>query len=179
MLEQAVLKQQGIIESSDAFLRLIASGLTDAPKAEFFGQLSNLYLFRTWTPTSGTYDDLISSGRLLYLQNLELRRALSQFKTVVEEIKVFEGLQILNYYERQAPFLDKTQDVNFSDWSEDYTPLQSPFEANLSPFGTLEYWNLLTEWICVHVDVVTAYNDGIQHSDRVLELIEFELAGEE
>ena len=175
-LESSIKVQQDIINNGDEILNLIKAGLSDESTGEFLSKVSNLYLFRTWVPDTGTYEDIINSGRLLYIENVRLRKELSKFRATVASIQKFEILQTETYYERQAPFLSENQDVNFSTWSDDYRPPVSPFTADIEPFATMEYWNLVTEWIYVHVDVVSSYKDGVAHCDRILELIESELA---
>lgn len=175
-LESSIKVQQVIINNGDEILNAIKAGITDESTGEFLANVSNLYLFRTWTPDTGTYEDIINSGRLLYIQNMQLRKELSAFRATVAAIQQFEILQTETYYERQAPFLVENQNVNFSTWSDDYRPPVSPFTTDIEPFTTMQYWNLVTEWIYVHVDVVSNYKDGIAHCDRILELIESELA---
>jgi hypothetical protein len=175
-LESSIKIQQDIINNGDEILNLIKAGLSDESTGEFLSKVSNLYLFRTWVPDTGTYEDIINSGRLLYIESVQLRKELSGFRATVASIQKFETLQTETYYERQAPFLSENQDVNFSTWSDDYRPPVSLFTADIDPFATMEFWNLVVEWIYVHVDVVSSYKDGVAHCDRILELIESELA---
>jgi hypothetical protein len=175
-LESSIKVQQDIINNGDEILNSIKAGLSDESTGEFLSKVSNLYLFPTWVPDTGTYEDIINSGRLLYIENVQLRKELSGFRSTVASIQKFEILQTETFYERQAPFLSENQDVNFSTWSDDYRPPVSPFTADIEPFATMEYWNLVAEWIYVHVDVVSSYKNGVAHCDRILELIESELA---
>ena len=175
-LESSIKEHQDIIYAGDEILKLINAGLSDKSSGEFFSKVANLYLFRTWAPDTGTYDDIINSGRLLYIQNEQLRKELSGFRTTVARIQKYEILQTETFYERQAPFLTKNQDVKFSAWTDEYRSPVSPFVAAIEPFATLEFWNLVAEWIGVHIDVVSSYKRGIAHCDRILELIDSELA---
>jgi len=175
-LESSIKVQQDIINNGDEILNLIKAGLSDESTGEFLSKVSNLYLFRTWVPDTGTYEDIINSGRLLYIENVQLRKELSGFRATVASIQKFEILQTETFYETQAPFLAENQDVNFSTWSDDYRPPVSPFTADIEPFATMKYWNLVAQWIYVHVDVVSSYKQGVAHCDRILELIESELA---
>jgi len=174
-LESSIKEHQDIINVGDEILKLINAGLSDESSGEFFSQFDNLYQFRTWAPDTGTYDDIINSGRLLYIQNTQLRKELSGFRTTVARIQKYEILQTETFYERQAPFLTENRKSNFS-WTDEYRSPVSPFIVGIEPFATLEFWNLVAEWIGVHIDVVSNYRDGIAHCDRILELIDLELA---
>ena len=148
-----------------------------ATSKELFSKVNNsFYFFRNWIPVTGTYDDIINSGRLLYIENQQLRNELSGFRRTLDSIREYEGLQTKTFYENQAPFLTKNQDVNYSTWSGDYRPPISPFSVDISPFATVEYWNLVIQWIFVHADVISNYRRGVAHCDRILELIDIELA---
>ena len=130
---------------------------------------------RYWTPVTVTYDDIINSGRLLYVENQQLRIELSRFRKSLELVRQMERLQAETFYERQMPFLAENQDTNYSTWSEVYRPPVSPFSVDTAPFATLKYWNLVVEWIYVHVDVITNYRRAVADCDRILEIIENEL----
>jgi hypothetical protein len=175
-LEAAIVKQENVIVAGDEVLKLIKAGLDEESSEAFFSKIGNeLYFFHDWTPVTGTYDDLISSGRLLYIHNSELRKELSEFRKSLERIREMERLQTETFYARQSPFLSKYQDVNYYNWSEDYKPPVSPYTAKASSFATLEYWNLVVEWIYIHADIISDYRRKVADCHRILELIETEL----
>jgi hypothetical protein len=176
-LDAAIREQENIINEGDELLRMIKAGLNEESGKEFFSKVSggNLYFFRNWTPVTATYDDIINSGRLLYVENQQLRNELSRFRKSLEFVRQMERLQAETFYERQMPFLAENQDTNYSTWSEVYRPPVSPFSVDTAPFATLKYWNLVVEWIYVHVDVITNYRRAVADCDRILEIIENEL----
>jgi len=176
-LKSQIEIHENLIIQGDEILKLIQAGLNDESSKELFSKVNNsFYFFRNWIPVTGTYDDIINSGRLLYIENQQLRNELSGFRRTLESIREYEGLQTKTFYENQSPFLTKNQDVNYSTWSGDYRPPISPFSVEISPFATVEYWNLVIQWIFVHADVISNYRRGIAHCDRILELIDIELA---
>jgi len=176
-LEASIKEQEGIIREGDAILKMIKAGLTDETAGEFFSRISNnLYYFRDSAPTTGTYDDMLNSGRLLYIENQRLRSELASFRRTLQHIAEYESIQIQTFYFRHSPFLSKNQDKNYSTWTDDYRPPQSPFTVDTSAFATLEYWNLVIEWIYVHADVIGNYRRGVEHCDRIIQLIDSELA---
>ena len=175
LLAQIAL-QQDIVHAGDDVLKMINAGLSDASSEEFFRSVTNdLYFFENWTPVTGTYDNIIASGHLLYIENQPLRVRLAEFRKSLEVIEDMESLQSRTFYERQSPFLSKYQNNDFSEWSEEYRPPSSPFDVDISKFATLEYWNLVVEWIYVHSDVISQYRQGVADCERILQIIDAEL----
>jgi hypothetical protein len=176
-LEAAIEKQEEIVNAGDEVLNLIKGGLDEESSDEFFSKVGNtVYFFKNWTPVNGTYGDLISSGRLLYVRNGRLRSELAEFNRSLEKTAQMEQLQTETFYARQSPFLAKNQDVNHFTWSDIYKPPISPFSVDTAPFTTLEFWNLLVEWIYIHVDIISNYQSSLDRCDRILDLIEIEMA---
>jgi hypothetical protein len=181
-LQEAVEVQKNIIGFGDEILRLLSEGLGDENADVFFERFRDFYYFKRWAPITGTYDDLVGSGKLLLISNLSLRNELSAFQRILASIREFEGLQSETYYEIQAPFANKHFDgtENFylahSTWLDNDQPPQFPYEFDLAPYNSTEYWNLVVAWMWVHADVVTYYRNGISACDQIIELIEAELA---
>ena len=181
-LLEAVEVQKNIIGLGDEILRFLSAGLSEENADAFFESFRGLYYFKGWAPITGTYDDLVGSGQLLLISNLNLRNELSAFQRVLASIREFEGLQSETYYENQASFVNKHFDgtENFylahSAWLDNDQPPHFPYESDLAPYSSTEFWNLVVAWMWVHADVVTFYRDGISACDRIIELIEAELA---
>jgi len=168
--------QEDIIASGDKILKKISAGLEQESSSEFFSELSNeLYFFRNWTPVTGTYDNIIASGQLLYIENQNLRSELTEFQKSLDHVRRMEDLQSRTFYDRQSPFLEKNQDAAYSTWSQEYRPPTTPFEVDIAPFASLEFWNLVIEWIFVHSDVISQYRSAITRCEQIIELIDAEL----
>ena len=110
LLLEEIEAQKGIIGIGEDILEMLEGGLDAQPADEFFNRLGDLYYFREWTPAMDTYEDLVGSGRLLLISNLELRNALSTFQRQLARIREFEGLQTETYYENQSPFVNQYWD---------------------------------------------------------------------
>ena len=176
-LEAAIERQKSVINVGDQVLRLMKAGLNEDSSEEFYSIVGNkLYFFHNWTPVTGTYDDLVNSGRLLYIQNSQLRIEMSEFQGSLERVRQMERLQTETFYARQSPFLVENQDVNYHNWSEAYQPPVSPYSVDIAPFATLKYWNLVVEWIYIHADIISNYTQRLADCERIIELIEIELA---
>jgi len=173
--------QKNIIDLGDEILRILSEGLAEENADDFLESLSGLYYFRRWAPITGTYDDLVGSGKLLFISNISLRNELSAFQRILASIREYEGLQSETYYENQASFLIKHYDgtadfyLAHSAWLDHDQPPQSPYESDLAPYNSTEFWNLVIAWMWVHADVVTSYRGGISDCDQIIELINAEL----
>jgi hypothetical protein len=181
LLEQIEV-QKNIIGFGDEILRLLSEELGEQNADDFFESFRDFYYFERWAPITGTYDDLVGSGKLLLISNLSLRNDLSAFQRILASIREFEGLQSETYYENQAPFVNKHFDgtENFylahSSWLDYDQPPQFPYESDLAPYNSTEFWNLVVAWMWVHADVVRYYRDGVSASNQIIELIKAELA---
>ena len=173
--------QKGIIDIGADILAMIENGLDEPIADEFFDKLGDMYLFGEWAPAMGTYEDLVGSGRLLLISNLELRNALSTFQRHLAGVREFEGLQSETYYENQAPFVNRYWDATAYLWNlhsplmREQQPPKPPFESSLEPFESQEFWNLVVAWMWVHADVVAQYTNAVTSCDRIIELIQAEL----
>ena len=180
-LLEEVEVQKNIIGLGDEILRLLSAGLSEENADAFFESYRGFYYFKRWAPITGTYDDLVGSGQLLLISSLNLRNELSAFQRILASIREFEDLQSETYYENQEPFANKHFDrtENFylahSAWLDNNQPPQFPYESDIAPYNSTEYWNLVVAWMWVHADVVTNYRDGISACDRIIEQIEAEL----
>ena len=177
--------QKQIVAVGERILQLIEGGLSSEGEMAFFDQLDDLYYFREWAPITGTYDDLVGSGNLLLIENLEIRKELSAFQRDLSSIREFEGLQTETYYQNQAPFVLKYWDGTEAFWRDHAQWLgrqkapTSPFPASFEPFATAEFWNLVVAWMWVHADIISSYEDAIAACDRIVGLIETELSAKD
>jgi len=181
-LLEEVEVQKNIIDIGDEILRLLSAGLGEENADDFYERFRGFYYFESWAPITGTYDDLVGSGKLLLIGNSSLRNELSAFQRILASIREFEGLQSETYYENQASFANKHFDragdfyLANSTWLDNDQPPQFPYESDLAPYNSTEYWNLVVAWMWVHADVVRSYRNGISACDQIIELIEAELA---
>ena len=101
---------------------------------------------------------------------------MSEFNRSLERVRQMERLQAETFYARQSPFLVENVDKNYHNWSEAYQPPVSPFSVDIASFSTLKYWNLVIEWIYIHADIINNYKERLADCERIIELIEIELA---
>lgn len=176
-LEATISDHENVIKIGKEVLTLIQGGLTEESSAELLSKIGDLYSFPNWTPVTGTYDDIVNSGRLLYIQNVQLRRELSGFLKTSDRIRRYEELQTATWYDRHAPFVEEflvLTNLYYGGLNLDQPP-ESPFSEDLSALETRRFWNLVTEWTGVHVDIIIFARIGIMYCERILELVDSEL----
>jgi hypothetical protein len=174
-LNASIEYQKGLIAIGDDLLRMIQAGDIHTSPEDFNSKVGDFYFFGHWTPVLGTYDDLINSGRLNYIENRPLRRQLSVFNRMLGSVRRREDLLPETFYQRHAPFLEGIQDTDSIPWPDDYRSPKSPFPADIDSFATHRFWSLIVEWMYVHQDVVTNYERAIIQCDAILDLIATEL----
>jgi hypothetical protein len=174
-LNASIEYQKGLVTIGDELLRMIQAGDIHKSPEDFTSRVSKFYFFGIWTPVLGTYDDLINSGRLLHIENRQLRTQLSAFNRFLDDVRRMEALLPETYYQRHAPFLEGIQDTDTITWPDDYRTPRSPFPADTDSFATHRFWSLVVEWMYVHQDVITNYERAIIRCDAILELIATEL----
>ena len=151
--------------------------MTEENSAALFSKLNNeLYFFDQWNPVTAAYDNMLAAGHLLHIQDQGIRNKLSEFRKRLDEIRSMEDLETRTFYERQSPFLAKHQDVNYSNWFDIYQLPVSPIIVDISPFESLEFWNLIVEWNYVLQDVISIYRSAETDCELIIELIDAELA---
>jgi hypothetical protein len=155
----------------------IASGFSDISVNELEDLVGDFFMLYGWEPITGTYDEMLGSGRLLYLQNGALRSKLSQYVHLLGIVKTVEQAEYMNWFVAQDPFLSKHLNFSGFGWIFDYRP-EFPFDVDLTPLQSKKFHNLVSSWMVSHQDVVIYYERAIKSGDEILELINREL-GEE
>ena len=65
------------------------------------------YALPTFNPPNGTLSDLLSSGKIDVLRNIELRKSLSEWNGALEEVKRQELFQGEFLYKRYTPYIEE------------------------------------------------------------------------
>ncbi len=155
----------------------IASDLSKLSPEEFLQKITDFYWFSAfrWEPATATYDELIGSGHLDYIQSQTLRTKLGQFRHAVGRLIDYRGRQITEWQESHRPFVYEHLVVSDLGWTGDYQPV-SPFENNYSELNSKEFWNLVSAWMSWHNTMLWLYQELLEKSEEILELIDSELA---
>lgn len=155
----------------------IASGLTQLSSEEFLQKISDFYWFSSWEwePITATYDELVGSGRLEYIQSQTLRIMMGQYVHGVERLIDYRGRQITEWQLSHRPFVYKHVIVSDLGWTGDYQPV-SPFKNSYSELESKEFWNLVSDWMGWHNTILMNYQRVLEDGEEILELIDSELA---
>jgi len=155
----------------------IASDLSELSPDEFLQKITDFYWFSAfrWEPVTATYDELIGSGHLDYIQSQTLRAKLGQYKHAVGRLIDYRGRQISEWQSAHWPFVFEHLVISDLGWTGDYQPV-SPFENNFDELNSKEFWNLVSDWMSWHNTMLWLYQGLLDKSEEILELIDSELA---
>ena len=76
-------EENRILEYCNQILSNIQSGQSELTPEEFVDKIRGFWILTSWTSSTGTFDELVGSGRLSYLQSEELRVALARYRNLV------------------------------------------------------------------------------------------------
>ena len=126
----------------------IASGLTRLSPGEFIQNISDFYWWSAWEwePITATYDELIGSGHLEYIENQALRIRLGQFVHLLGQLTEYRGIQVSAWQSAHQSFFYEHLVVSDMQWSGDYRP-DAPFENDFSALNSKQFWNLVSDWL--------------------------------
>jgi hypothetical protein len=154
----------------------IESGLTRLEPEDFIQIISDFYWFSAWEwePVTATYDELIGSGHLKYIQSQALRIKLGQFVHVVDQLNEYRGIQISVWQTAHQPFIYEHLIVSDMNWMGDYRPV-SPFKNDLGALDSKQFWNLVSDWVVSHNTMLWRFQTALEKCDEILEAIDSEL----
>lgn len=155
----------------------IESGLTRLAPEDFIQIISDFYWWSgwNWEPVTGTYEELIGSGHLEYIQSQALRIKLGQFVHLVDQLKVYRGIQVSTWQTAHRPFFYEHLIVSDMDYMGDYRPV-SPFKNDLDALNSKEFWNLVSDWVVSHNTMRWRYLTALEKCNAILEAIDYELS---
>lgn len=170
--------ETGILAHGDEVLSNIRSGLMELTEADFTKKIGAFLYTSSWTPTTGTYDELVASGRLLYIQNADLRIRLATYSKLLEQVPSYRDDQNTFWFSSLSPFIRDQMDFSSFEWIGSHES-KSPFPDSLDKIETQELWNLFTEWRSLHylaIDGAYGYRKALLQGEKIIELVNAELA---
>lgn len=170
-----IAEESMLIEHGKRLHELIESDSAESGLDEIYRFASDLYTLKSWMPTSGTYDEMLGSGRLTYIQNAELRKKLSQYAHLLQRVRTIEDYSWMSWLNEQSPFLRKHLNVSQFGWIGDYYR-SPPFDVDIQRLRSREFHNLVSTWMVARQDIVIVYRRVIRAGDEILEVIASELA---
>lgn len=169
--------EERLIDNGKDIHANIASGLNKLSPDEFLQKITDFYWFSAfrWEPVTATYDELIGSGHLDYIQSHTLRTKLGQYKHSISRLVDYRGRQISEFQESHQSFIYTHLVLSDLGWTGDYRPV-SPFENSYSELNSKEFWNLVSAWMSWHNTMLWLYEGLLEKSEEILELIDSQLA---
>lgn len=174
-LNKQFIEEERILNLGKKIHTHIESGFREISPADLNVLIGKFFWLYEWQPITGTYEEMLGSGRLLYLRNKSLRGKLSQYVHLVEEIKTTEREGYTSWYFEQSPFLREHLNMSRFGWVLDYEPT-TKFGENFEALESREFHNLVTAWMVAHGDAVNLYREAVLAGDEILEIFTSELS---
>jgi len=155
----------------------IESHLTRLAPEDFIQIISDFYWWSGWNrePVTATYEELIGSGHLEYIQNQALRIELGQFVQLIDQLKEYRGIQVNTWQTAHRPLFYEHLVVSDMDYMGDYRPV-SPFKNDLGTLDSKQFWNLVSDWVISHNTMLWRYQIALEKCNAILEVIDSELS---
>lgn len=169
--------EERILELGKTLHSHIETGFDGVSSKQIHQLIGEFFWLFEWEAVTGTYDELVGSGRFLYLRNRELRNKLSQYINSLGEIKTTERVEYTSWYFEQSPFLRHNLLMSNLGWISGYQPTSS-FKEDIAALRSMEFHNLVSSWMVAHNDVANNYRKAIRDGDEILNLIAGELSSE-
>ena len=173
-LQVRIEGEQGLIERGKRLHEFVESDAAGLSLSELNELIGGMYFLNTWMPITGTYEEMLGSGRLLYIRNPLLRNKLSQYAHVSSGVRDVENNSWTNWYFEQSPYLREHLAVSQFGWIGDYYS-SPPFDVDVQDLRTLEFHNLVSSWMVARYDISINYRRVIAAGEEALELIDLEL----
>jgi hypothetical protein len=164
------------------------SGPPEAVPTDSLNALINgaLWIF-DMDPARGTYEDMVSSGGLQLVRNIELRLALAAVDNNFESMLRFSELQWQHWMDFELPFLRDHAELAaiYPDYTGaggreglDVPPLVFPdaaFDSDVGALRSREFINIIAARSIVYQDAIVAAKGAVRLIESILDLIDQEL----
>jgi hypothetical protein len=179
-----------VIQLVDEVLYIAAQPDDEAIPGTFSQTLGDVYGIRRPNPVTSIYQDMVSSGNILLVDDQELRTLMASLMSTLDEIAFHSNAIVEIYWMNHAPFVDRHLVVSDFGWftgpagrvgqerNEIFsgTP-ESPFEIDTAAIRTREFWNLMFDWKTVYADQLGPLIRARNVCDRIVEMLSSRLEG--
>ncbi|MDH3379256.1 MAG: hypothetical protein OEQ39_20210 [Gammaproteobacteria bacterium] len=166
--------EQRMIDLGKRLHEFVESDHAEFSLSELNALVNGFYTLNSWMPITGTYEEMLGSGRLLYIRNSELRKKLSQYAHLLIRARNVENNSWTNWYFEQSPYLRQHLNMSQFGWIGDYFS-DPPFDVDMQVLRSREFHNLVSSWMVARQDITIDYRRIIAAGDEVLDLIGLEL----
>ena len=140
-------------ESTVELIHLIRSESPFANSQYVDSLLNAVYMFGSFDAQTGLVDEIISSGKLSIIKDIELRDRLTSVSGLLDNLEEDYIIRSNYYMDHIIPFLSKyvslanqDQYMDFSSWSDTYKTIElskSPFKPKYNEIDLLQFENLI------------------------------------
>jgi len=187
MALEYVADNRGSIDATVALLAALAAPPNDVSEDSLTTLTANAFWIYYWNPVRGTYQDMINSGSLSLVGDVELRAALARTDELHGNVTRMEDLQWLHWTDFELPFLQTRTDLGqtYQDYASNAVergvvvqPTHFPaaeLATDEAALRSLEFRNIVVARSLVHQDAIANAMIAIQSFDSLLPLIDREL----
>ena len=145
LLDLEILDANELIEKARTVLDVMAGAESVDTERRGLADIGNIFVMRSWFLTDNIYQQSVASGKLLLIEDEELRFLLADYHSLLADLVVILGNIETQYYLELEPFLTKHTvytEVAHSKWLKDMpTP---PFKTDFDALArNTELWNLM------------------------------------
>lgn len=164
------------VSNGQDILAATSNGLDPEELEEHIVKIGRFYFLSGYDGSMGTYDEMVSTGHVQYIQNQALRIKLATYSRLSEDIDTHISYQFSHYRMMHAPFLHDHLVISKLGWSGDYKP-DLPFKEDMDALATRKFANLISDWIVTKYDLINyAYRPALVAGDELITVIDAELA---
>ncbi len=174
-LNTRIEREREIISYGKEIHSYIYGQSTQLTPKKLVQKIGAFYYLTEWSPSTGIYDEMVGSGRLLYFRNKSIRIKLARYTSILESIKPTIQIQYDSYNSIHGPFLNKHLNITDLGWTGEYQP-DHTFSDNIEALRTKEFSNLVSSWMVNHYDMIHYYEIDLSDGDEIIDLLDMEIS---
>jgi hypothetical protein len=146
MVEQMRVGSERLANSGRDLLAVLADPASEEATADALLTLGSIFVLWRWAPTNHAYVEALSSGRLRFIEDEQLRLTLTRYQAQLESIEALVESIETQYYGQLEPFMVANtvySEIAMVLWRDSL--VDAPFSTDFQRLAqSRELWNLLT-----------------------------------
>jgi hypothetical protein len=184
-LEDQLDQVSNLYAAIDSVLAVIADTKTSELPASFSSMVSDVYQIPRPTAITGTYEDMVNSGKLHLLRDADLRVTVAEYMRSLDVLEFHANLNVQTFWNVHAPFHNQFLLFNEFDWGTDLDnssggavkfeippEITPPFQLGTDAIKSQEFWNLMLGWRILYLDYANSVITARDLSTKILELLD-------
>ncbi len=174
-LNKSIETERELINYGKEIHSIIYDQSTQFTSKELVQKIGDFYFLSDWSPSSGTYNEMLGSGRLLYIRNKSIRIKLAKYSSNLNNNNPLIQAQWDSFASSHGPFLNKHMNITDLGWTGEYKPAH-PYSNNIEALRTKEFSNNVSMWIVIHHDMIQSFELYLSQGDEIIDLLDMEIS---